>query len=164
MCKHDFCFKTTLVNLEKHIERKHPLVKLKEDTRVADGESSSMDAVKEVSPPKIVQSTVSMFLRKKNGSQYFLLATTKKTVTNTLLLAAYEEAYNNTKMRVSKLKSVTLITDCWTACNAESFLGITVHYVDANFEVKSLLLDCVSFLKAHTSQNLASEIKQIIEK
>lgn len=63
---------------------------------------------------------------------------------------------------MAKVKSVTLTTDCWTSRNTENFLAVTVHFIDSNFEIQSLLLECTSFDESHTSKNLADALKNII--
>ncbi|XP_018570925.1 zinc finger BED domain-containing protein 1-like [Anoplophora glabripennis] len=60
----------------------------------------------------------------------------RKTVSNTMLPATYEE---------------------------ENFMAVTAHFIDDNFKSHSALLDCVSYGENHTSINLASQLKLIIQ-
>ena len=48
--------------------------------------------------------------------------------------------------------SVTL--DCWTSPNTKAFLGITGHYIDDDWALRSLLLDFVPLPGEHTGENL----------
>ncbi|CAH1979230.1 unnamed protein product [Acanthoscelides obtectus] len=86
----------------------------------------------------------------------------RKTITNTLLPAKYEEVYNNTKKELEGVDSVTLTTDCWTSSTTESFLAVTAHFLDNKFELKHRVLGCESFSERHTSANLASAIRNIL--
>lgn len=86
----------------------------------------------------------------------------RKAITNTLLPVTFEEIYNNTKRKISEVRFVTLTTDCWTSQNSENYLTVTAHYIDSNFELKSLLLECSRFDESHTSVNLAEELRRII--
>lgn len=87
----------------------------------------------------------------------------RKTITNTMLTAAYEDAYNTTKNIMRNVKAVTLTTDCWTSRNTENFLGVTAHFVDHEFQLKSVLLECCAFGDSHTSVNLAYQLQQVID-
>ncbi|CAH1958530.1 unnamed protein product [Acanthoscelides obtectus] len=86
----------------------------------------------------------------------------RKTITNTLLPAKYEEVYNNTKKELEGVDSVTLTTDCWTSSTTESFLAVTAHFLDNKFKLKHRVLGCESFSERHTSANLASAIRNIL--
>lgn len=55
-----------------------------------------------------------------------------------------------------------MTTDCWTSINNKSFFAVTVHYVDPNLNLKSVLLQCASFTKKHTNLNLSVIIQSII--
>lgn len=46
-----------------------------------------------------------------------------------------------------------MTTDCWTSRNTESYITITVHFIDTNFDLKSILLSCHSFNESHTSEH-----------
>lgn len=87
----------------------------------------------------------------------------RKTITKSFVTAAYEETYNETKIELNQVQSVTLTTDCWTSRNTENFLGVTAHFICDDFQIKTVLLDCTSFPESHTSVNLAAELKKIIE-
>lgn len=86
----------------------------------------------------------------------------RKTIANTLLPAMYEEKQAKIKDVVKNVSSVTVTTDCWTSINVESFMAITIHFIDEEFEAKSILLECSSFEEAHTSANLATELNRVI--
>lgn len=86
----------------------------------------------------------------------------RKTISNVMLPALYEEVYNNTRKIIADVNSVTLTTDCWTSRNTENFLAVTAHFIDRDFELKSVMLECASFGDRHTSTNLATELNRII--
>jgi hAT family protein len=48
--------------------------------------------------------------------------------------------------------SVTL--DCWTSPNVKAFLGITAHYVDDTWTLRSLVLDFVPLAGSHSGEEL----------
>lgn len=55
----------------------------------------------------------------------------------------------------------SLTTDIWTSPSADSFMSLTVHWINENFEQKIAVLRCVPYNKSHTAQNLSSTIKGI---
>ncbi|CAG9819749.1 unnamed protein product [Phaedon cochleariae] len=88
---------------------------------------------------------------------------TRKTLTHTLLPAMFEETLNNVKSLLKDVRSVTLTTDHWTSINTESFIAVTIHYIEENnFQLKSVLLECSATSQAHTSVNIARELNNIV--
>lgn len=75
----------------------------------------------------------------------------------------YEKCLGEMKKLTSTVESACLTTDCWTSRNNESFMAITINFIDTEFELKSILLECSSFNLNHTGHNLAQEIKRILE-
>lgn len=85
----------------------------------------------------------------------------RKYISNTLLPALYEEKYNLVQEVVKNVRSVEVTTDCWTSINTESFMAVTIHFINDNFKAQSVLLECSSYPEAHTSVNLAAELQRI---
>lgn len=84
-------------------------------------------------------------------------------ISKTLIPAMYEECLNNTKAIIQKAKTFCITTDAWTSRNTTSFIGVTAHFVDNEFNLKSVLLDCcVAPEVRHTASNLASTLKYIM--
>ncbi|XP_074037291.1 E3 SUMO-protein ligase ZBED1-like [Leptinotarsa decemlineata] len=86
----------------------------------------------------------------------------RKTVSTSFLNGSYEQIYNEMKHLMKMSKAVTLTTDCWTSRNTENFLAVTAHFINKNFRLKSVLLECISFGERHTGENLGAELKKII--
>lgn len=55
-----------------------------------------------------------------------------------------------------------MITDCWTSRNTESYIAITVHFLNSNFVLKSILLSCHSLNENHTSEHLSEQINKTL--
>jgi hypothetical protein len=85
----------------------------------------------------------------------------RQTISRSLIPALYENCLTNTKNTVSKISHCCLTTDCWTSSNNDSFISVTVHFLDENFKIQSMLLTCSIFDKSHTSENLAKELLTI---
>lgn len=76
--------------------------------------------------------------------------------------ALYQKCLVEMKSLTSTVESACLTTDCWTSRNNESFMAITVHFIDIEFKLKSILLECHPFDLSHTSSNLAQEIERVL--
>lgn len=63
---------------------------------------------------------------------------------------------------LNELDMACLTTDCWTSRDNKSYIAITVHFIDNNFNLKSILLSCHSFLENHTSDNLCEQINKTL--
>lgn len=87
---------------------------------------------------------------------------TRHTISRTLIPAMYEQCIHETHNVLKNVRKVCVTTDCWTSINNESYMGVTVHFLDETFNPVSLLLECSTLPVAHTSINLAKELKRIL--
>lgn len=87
----------------------------------------------------------------------------RQTLSKTCIPSLYEQCLVNCKENLKKVDAVSLTTDCWTSANNDSFMGITVHFIDNNFKLCSVLLKCAVFNESHTSANLAEELKSVTQ-
>lgn len=76
--------------------------------------------------------------------------------------ALYQKCLLEMKSLTSTVESACLTTDCWTSRNNESFMAITVHFIDTEFKLKFILLECHPFDLSHTSSNLAQEMERVL--
>lgn len=54
-------------------------------------------------------------------------------------------------------------TDIWTSPSSIPFMAVTVHFIDKDFILNSLILDSVSFRDAHSGEQIASVLKNIVD-
>lgn len=85
----------------------------------------------------------------------------RQSISKTQIPALYEQCLTNCKEIINSVGNVSLTTDCWTSMNNDSFMGVTIHFIDDNFKFQSMLLSCSTFNEAHTSNNLSEELRQI---
>ena len=57
---------------------------------------------------------------------------------------------------------VSLTTDLWSSLNNESFLGITIHFIDESWVLRHFTLDILQFKGAHTGQSIADKIYEVL--
>lgn len=69
-----------------------------------------------------------------------------------------------TKIRgeLRKVKKLSLTTDIWTSISQCSYISVTVHYVNENWQMKSYLLATEEFSESHTGLNIAVKLKSIL--
>lgn len=87
----------------------------------------------------------------------------RKTISNSLIPALYEECKNRVLESMKDILKISLTTDCWTSINNESFMAVTAHFIDKKFEMKSILLECAILHGGHTSSNLSSVLDRIVK-
>lgn len=60
--------------------------------------------------------------------------------------------------------NVCLTTDCWTSRCNESYIAVTAHFVNKDFILKTVLLECRELSERYTAVNLRDDIRSIITK
>ena len=58
---------------------------------------------------------------------------------------------------------ISFVLDAWTSPNILGFLGITCHYIDANWKLRDILLDFVYLEGSHSGENLANAFLKCLE-
>lgn len=85
----------------------------------------------------------------------------RKTISKTLIPAIYEECKTNTKEIINAGKAFCITTDAWSSINCTSYIALTAHYVDDDFKLKSVLLECSANESSHTSEMLSRELIRV---
>lgn len=88
----------------------------------------------------------------------------RKTISNSLIPQLYERTSANVKEKIKDAFAICITTDAWTSLNNHSFVGVTAHWIDADMEMASNLLECIQFNEQHTAENLCSFLKNIFAK
>ena len=57
----------------------------------------------------------------------------------------------------------SLTADMWTSMNQETFLGLTIHYIDSDWHLCNFLLDIIPFSISHSGINIAQTITHVLE-
>lgn len=87
----------------------------------------------------------------------------RKTISS-LLSIKYNQIYDQIKANLNRnVEFVSLTTDTWTSLRNESYMAVTVHFIDEKCELNSYLLSCSKFSEKHTSENLKSSLLEITE-
>jgi hypothetical protein len=60
---------------------------------------------------------------------------------------------------ISKGAFVAITHDGWTSCATQSYDTITVHFINANWELRSAVLQTRKVEGSHTAENIAAKLK-----
>ncbi|XP_063931861.1 E3 SUMO-protein ligase ZBED1-like [Zophobas morio] len=212
ICKQHLSFKSSISNLKKHVERKHPAIQISrkftgsQEIEGSNINQTPVEILLIIAPgtsakPKSAQENITSFFapkklnssaQKKINDSLIKLFTKdyqpfsivedqgfrgfveclnptyklpdRRTISKSLVPAAYEKCRQDMEEGILMIQNVSLTTDCWTSSNNDAFLAVTAHFINANFKLKSLLLECIQMNESHTSQNLSTELEKIIIK
>ena len=64
----------------------------------------------------------------------------------------------------NETKFITLTTDIWTSMATESYITVTAHYIDGNWELQAFVLETMPFPDRHTGINIADKLKGLAER
>ena len=77
-----------------------------------------------------------------------------------------ERLYVSVKTEVVKLLSniefLSITGDIWTSIATDSYLTVTVHYINENWEMLSIALGTLPLSESHTGQNIQSWVKELL--
>lgn len=88
---------------------------------------------------------------------------TRKTVSRVLLPQMCDMIKVKVRDLLQSADTVTITTDGWTSITNESYLSVTVHFINEHMEMKSSLIECFKYNEQHTAVNLAEELKRVTE-
>jgi hypothetical protein len=82
-----------------------------------------------------------------------------------LIINTFTTQRNNITNKLHQIAGkFSLTADIWTSTiNREAFLGLTIHYVDSNWNLCNFLLDIIPFTIKHSGVNIAQEIMRVLE-
>ena len=59
-------------------------------------------------------------------------------------------------------ESVALTSDAWTSASQDPYLSMTVHYIDSEWQLVSLPLECAAFGGSHTAVRIMQKTEQLL--
>ena len=88
----------------------------------------------------------------------------RKTFTERTLPAMYSSLRENcVRPLVSSAKHFALTTDCWTSRAGQAFIGVTIHFITEDFQLKSFALTNEELPVSHNAANLATALRGILD-
>lgn len=83
----------------------------------------------------------------------------RKTLSVSLLPVLYNKISDEIKSDIAvNAQYVSVTTDAWTSLKNESYMAVTVHFIDNSCQLKSYLLQCAKFPQRHTSENIKNSL------
>lgn len=69
------------------------------------------------------------------------------------------EAYKTDKSKVEEILKnlpgkISFTTDCWTSPSTKSFLSLTAHFINKEWELKNIIIDFIQMQDSHTGSNI----------
>jgi len=77
-----------------------------------------------------------------------------------ILTDMYNTKMESIKETVKNSKAIALTSDFWTSLGNDSYCGIICHLITDDWNLKSVVLECVHFVERHYSANIAELYKQ----
>lgn len=81
-----------------------------------------------------------------------------KTHITTLLRKKHAEGRSRLTTALSSAVGLALTTDMWTSRAMEGYLTATVHFVNKDWKMCSLVLETAGFLQHHTAENIGKRL------
>ncbi|CAG5005033.1 unnamed protein product [Parnassius apollo] len=76
----------------------------------------------------------------------------------------YEQCRTEVQEVINKeVETICITTDNWTSARNDSFMVVTGHFINKNFDLESIVLDCEVISGPSNSENTASQLKSITD-
>ena len=85
-----------------------------------------------------------------------------KTV-KTLISKRYLEEKMMIRQILQNQQSISFSTDMWTSSSGQDYMGLVAHYVNANWEHKSVVIGLEAPSEAHTGEHLAALFLRVLD-
>ena len=79
-----------------------------------------------------------------------------------LLRTQYEKAVPILKAKILDSNGVALTSDVWTSNTMEVYISVTAHFISADWEMRSCVLQTKHFPERHTGQNISEAIQDTV--
>ena len=87
----------------------------------------------------------------------------RKTLATNYIPKLYDREKERICNKLSDVGYYALTADIWTSRHNEAYTGITIHFVNATYQLESFLLETLEFPQSHTGTNIAKELQEILE-
>ena len=97
-------------------------------------------------------------------ANYDIAVPSATTIKREIVKCYHEEAARIRERLASVDSKISLTLDCWTSPNGLAFLGVTGHYIDAQWTPRELVLDFLPLHGAHTGENLRKALVGVCDR
>jgi len=59
------------------------------------------------------------------------------------------------KVKYNRASAIAITSDFWTSLGNESYCSVTAHWIDSEWLLQSVTLDCIGVTERHFAENVA---------
>ena len=85
----------------------------------------------------------------------------RQTVTSRVI-KLYQDCSAKIKRLLDQTMYVALTTDCWTSLTTTSYVTVTCHYIDQEWQMQAHVLATQNMEESHTAENLQMELETVV--
>ena len=165
-CDHVFQRNISVNHYSDHITNKHGFKFIRRSSNLEKEKIQAIDhaliffLIFSFSPFSIVCNKYFINFVKELNPEYRL--PDRKTL-NKLLWQIYDEYKEYAKNYFQTIKWVHSTCDTWTSCANNNYLGVTIHFLDDIFQLKSFTLSLKNVLGEHKAENLNYALQNVFE-
>ncbi|CAG8438856.1 3368_t:CDS:2 [Scutellospora calospora] len=79
------------------------------------------------------------------------------------ILNKYNSMHKIILEELEKPKKVLITCDIWSSITKQSYLGVTVHFINSEWQLRYFLLDLLPLTEQHTAVNIQQAIIQVLD-
>ena len=181
LCKYELTYHTNTTNLKQHLQSKHKDVlcgetdkKIKPDIRAAFStqvvlpknsdkakkitKAIAVYVIDDLTPLSTIESSAFRKLINTLEPRYQHLS--RKYLSESLLPKMYNDLTSQLTSELAGVRNVALTHDMWTSISTESYGTVTAHYINAAWEMRSVVLQTRKAEAQHTSENIADDLQK----
>ncbi|XP_051990723.1 E3 SUMO-protein ligase ZBED1-like isoform X2 [Xyrauchen texanus] len=184
LCHAAIKYSGNTTNLRTHLVRRHADITLQQLPKPIEHRQTTLDNISNKLPStsaralKITESLVHFICHdlrpysvvENTGFRYMVNVTepryvipTRKHITEVAVPRMYEEVKQEVKTSLASAERVALTCDGWTSRATESYITITAHHINENWELISHVLQTRAMHESHTGSNIAELLKVALE-
>ena len=73
----------------------------------------------------------------------------------------YLEEKERVREKLQTVDKICITTDTWTSINTDSFIAVTCHFINENFELETYVIETAKFAGSHTACAIANRLDEI---
>ena len=87
----------------------------------------------------------------------------RRSVMRSLLPAKYEILKRDLKLKLSNIKYCAITTDLWTSRQTVSYITVTCHFINSEWNLVSAVLCTINMPGDHTADSIAEQLKKVTD-
>ena len=153
-------------NMLTHLKKDHPKV-LAKDKLI---KNQSNEEITTSLAMLIFEKSLPISLLEANSFKRFVAALSedyqipsRKYFTEIILPEFYTKSQSKLKNILQSANFVSITVDSWTSNALDSYLSVTVHFIDHNTKLQNFLLGILSFPKKHSAFNIQNKLIEVVK-